>query len=310
MPKTKKGALGAMAKASGSFTTLMIRNIPRDYSQNDFLTEVVENLGFANSVDFAYLPWDMNGSANIGYAFVNFTAPATAQAAVKALAKHQFMNANGRSGKLALVGRARIQGLEDNLRHLMSQLDLHSGREWPSEPLVFWKGAALKVDEVFAKLRANPTDSDGLQFAEIMDKVAGIPAAVSLPGKQDTWTYRNGAELDCAEVKRSFFDSIQTSPGLAARMDSDEDSDRSTCVPSSRSPSAISLVFARDSFAHQPVTPAFSSFAHQTYTKSMVVADTDENGIINTVLHTGSENGFQVFLDSCAGHEFAVRLKL
>lgn len=100
--------------SSRQTTTLMIRNIPNRYTQQDLLEELV-GLGFAGQMDFLYMPRDKAAKASIGYAFVNFLDGATAQRCVERLSGHSF----ARRGKCrdALVSAAHLQGLEANLAH-------------------------------------------------------------------------------------------------------------------------------------------------------------------------------------------------
>merc|ERR1719491_988122 len=59
-------------------TTVMIRNMPNNYTR-DMLLELVDEMGFAGTYDFAYLPIDFQSQAGLGYAFVNFVSVAHAQ---------------------------------------------------------------------------------------------------------------------------------------------------------------------------------------------------------------------------------------
>lgn len=95
-------------------TTLMIRNIPNCYSQQDLFAELQEH-GFSGLIDFLYMPRDKSAKACIGYAFVNFADGASAGRCVELLLGHRFR----RHGKCrnAVVSVAHLQGLEANRAH-------------------------------------------------------------------------------------------------------------------------------------------------------------------------------------------------
>eukprot|EP00927_Polykrikos_kofoidii_P002284 TRINITY_DN1087_c0_g1_i1.p1 TRINITY_DN1087_c0_g1~~TRINITY_DN1087_c0_g1_i1.p1 ORF type:complete len:619 (+),score=85.40 TRINITY_DN1087_c0_g1_i1:56-1858(+) len=97
-------------------TTLMIRNIPNRCSQSDFIAEL-EELGFAETFDFLYLPVDKGTLANVGYAFVNFIDAASARRCMRVFQNHRFKKFCNVSSKLAAVSVAHIQGLDANLAH-------------------------------------------------------------------------------------------------------------------------------------------------------------------------------------------------
>jgi len=95
-------------------TTLMIRNIPNRYAQQDLLVEL-EELGFAGLIDFCYMPRDKAAKASIGYAFVNFVDGSSAQGCREVLSCHHF--SRGSRSREALVSVAHLQGLEANRAH-------------------------------------------------------------------------------------------------------------------------------------------------------------------------------------------------
>jgi len=51
-------------------TSVMLKNIPNNYTRDMFFN-LLDETGFAGLYDFAYLPFDFEKKANLGYAFVN-----------------------------------------------------------------------------------------------------------------------------------------------------------------------------------------------------------------------------------------------
>ena len=54
-------------------TTLMIKNIPIKFMQNDMLNLLNEK--FSGKYDFFYLPMDLKTKYNVGFAFINMIHP-------------------------------------------------------------------------------------------------------------------------------------------------------------------------------------------------------------------------------------------
>mmetsp|Transcript_120559 Transcript_120559/g.257454 ORF Transcript_120559/g.257454 Transcript_120559/m.257454 type:complete len:327 (+) Transcript_120559:109-1089(+) len=112
-------------RREGPPTTLMIRNIPNAYSQQDLIAEL-EDLGFAGTFDFFYMPIDhgrhrhhgtRRSASNVGYAFVNFLEPTMAEKCIAMLQDRHFQRNGKVFNKTAVVSVAHIQGLEANRAH-------------------------------------------------------------------------------------------------------------------------------------------------------------------------------------------------
>lgn len=54
-------------------TTLMVRNLPTDLSQPAFVQQFIET-GWKGLFDFVYMPMNLRGHGNFGYAFINFAS--------------------------------------------------------------------------------------------------------------------------------------------------------------------------------------------------------------------------------------------
>lgn len=131
-------------KTPGARTTVMIRNIPFAYTQDELLYEVVEKLGRGDLFDFLYLPRDSGNRSNRGYAFVNFKDTASVRIATIALADHVFKN--GRGHKAFLIP-AHIQGLENNLRFFLNRSV--GQRNHACSPVVMCNGELVELSDVF-----------------------------------------------------------------------------------------------------------------------------------------------------------------
>jgi len=115
-------------------TTVMIRNIPGRYSQNDLMLDL-KGLGFAGTYDFLYMPMDKGTAANVGYAFVNFVEASWAQKCLQSFGTFRFLRHQRSSNKLASVSVAHLQGLEKNLQHYENAAVNHS-KEKRRRPVV------------------------------------------------------------------------------------------------------------------------------------------------------------------------------
>lgn len=58
-------------------TTVMVRDIPSELCQEDLVQDFID-LGFRGLFDFVYIPMNLRGCGNFGYAFINFIDNATA----------------------------------------------------------------------------------------------------------------------------------------------------------------------------------------------------------------------------------------
>lgn len=137
------------SQSNQGITTVMIRNIPKEYSQDELIEEVSAIMGH-EPFDFFYLPWDFQHNANVGYAFVNFHRTKSAHLSMKLFAKYQFKAHP--SAKLGDASPAHIQGLENNLRHLEHRAVVHENH--PCSPVVMWKGQKIELSVIFQVMRS------------------------------------------------------------------------------------------------------------------------------------------------------------
>lgn len=117
-----------------AITTLMVRNMPSNYTQRDLMQDFTD-LGLAGTFDFLYMPLDKSTMSNVGYGFVNFLQPSLAEECVRVLQQYRFCRNRLDKGRLAEVSPAYIQGLEANLRHYEKAI-ITSAKQKQRRPLI------------------------------------------------------------------------------------------------------------------------------------------------------------------------------
>mmetsp|Transcript_96307 Transcript_96307/g.267631 ORF Transcript_96307/g.267631 Transcript_96307/m.267631 type:complete len:379 (+) Transcript_96307:62-1198(+) len=161
---------------AGQITTLMLRNIPSMYTQDMLLEEIIDCMGSSDSFDFFYLPWDLQNDCNVGYAFVNFRDAASAERCSRIFTNFSFRKFDSR--KTCRVQPAHIQGLENNLRHLMDRAVSEAHSHYP---IIMWKGEKLKLGKVIAALdgqRVNqpPKSAPGKSLSDLNRDLGFAPS--------------------------------------------------------------------------------------------------------------------------------------
>lgn len=143
--------LSSSSDSSGSeVTTLMLRNIPRKYTDRAVTRELQLRVGLA-SIDFIYLPWDSARNLNNGHVFVNCVTPLAACALAERLDKQPWECGPGK--KRVEVRAATAQGIAANLARYVESLHARPGGPNPSTeprqhgeprfPLVFQNGKVI-----------------------------------------------------------------------------------------------------------------------------------------------------------------------
>eukprot|EP00429_Kryptoperidinium_foliaceum_P070197 CAMPEP_0176074946 /NCGR_PEP_ID=MMETSP0120_2-20121206/37457_1 /TAXON_ID=160619 /ORGANISM="Kryptoperidinium foliaceum, Strain CCMP 1326" /LENGTH=241 /DNA_ID=CAMNT_0017408647 /DNA_START=1 /DNA_END=726 /DNA_ORIENTATION=+ len=121
-------------------TTLMVRNIPGDYTEETLLREWPIELGY----DFLFLPRNSKGKANLGYAFVNFPEEAMAKAFCEQWSKARL--GEGGPRKRLNISPADVQGLEANIRRLKDTA-AQNPKARQCEPVIFRNGRRVAMED-------------------------------------------------------------------------------------------------------------------------------------------------------------------
>jgi hypothetical protein len=99
-------------------TTLMLRNLPNNFSRSRLMKVLDEN-GFENLYDFVHVPLDSATHSCLAYAFVNLEDASTAERFTKQM-NGFLVKWDGTRTRTLHVSPAHIQGLEANLAHLQA----------------------------------------------------------------------------------------------------------------------------------------------------------------------------------------------
>lgn len=126
-------------------TTLMMRRVPRKYTEEVLLREL-EPFISSDSYNFIYLPWDGKRSANYGYAFINCLDAPTASSLLKRLDGKPWRFAE-RPAEIKVVP-AHVQGIALNLVHYMGSLVARDG--YAHSPAVIHSGQRISFQEALA----------------------------------------------------------------------------------------------------------------------------------------------------------------
>jgi len=141
----------APAAEATMLTTVMLRNVPNDYTR-DMLLQLLDRKGFAGRYDFAYIPFDHSRQAGLGYAFVNMITAADAQLVQKRL--EGFRQWVVPSSKTCTVGWSNpCQGLEANIARYRNSPIMHECMPDDVKPAVFKDGVRVEFPRPTKRLR-------------------------------------------------------------------------------------------------------------------------------------------------------------
>lgn len=139
------GAARASASAPtapGERTTVMLRNLPNNYTRG-ILLELLDAEGFQGRYDFVYLPIDFRTHAALGYAFINLVAPADAERLHRQI--NGFSHWALPSSKVCCVGWSHPhQGLESHIARYRNSPLMHEAVPDEYRPVLMSGG--VRVD--------------------------------------------------------------------------------------------------------------------------------------------------------------------
>jgi hypothetical protein len=133
-------------------TTLMLRNIPNDYTRT-MLLELLDSEGLVGRYDFVYLPVDFHRKSSLGYAFMNLVTHEDAQKAMDCL--HGFRDWKVASQKICeVVWGEPLQGLSAHVERYRSSPVMHSDVPDEFKPILLKNGERVSFPPPTKRIRA------------------------------------------------------------------------------------------------------------------------------------------------------------
>jgi hypothetical protein len=133
-------------------TTVMLRNLPREYSR-DMLLEMLDECGFCGKYDFVYMPIDFVRKASLGYAFINLVSVEVVM---------EFWNTfdGYENWKIESAKTCRVswsdphQGLEEHVNRYRNSPLMHEDVPDDVRPVLFQGGVRIAFPAPTKSLRA------------------------------------------------------------------------------------------------------------------------------------------------------------
>jgi len=133
-------------------TTVMMKNIPNNYTRDMFLA-LLDEEGFEGLYDFVYLPCDFNRDANLGYAFVNMTSAHAVEALWNAF--DGFCNWAIPTAKVCQVSwSGPHQGLTAHVERYRNSPVMHKSVRDDYKPVIFANGVRQPFPSPTKKIKA------------------------------------------------------------------------------------------------------------------------------------------------------------
>lgn len=149
---------GEFKTGSVARTTVMMRNIPNDYTRKQLL-DLIDKQGFATCYDLAYIPVDFKKWVGLGYGFINFVSTEEAERFMQHF--NGFSKWSIRSSKRCEVSWSdALQGLEENVERYRNLHVMHPSVPDDFKPALFNNGKRIPFPLPTRKIRAPDAVND------------------------------------------------------------------------------------------------------------------------------------------------------
>jgi len=150
--RTESPPVMQLNRPSHGRTTVMLRNIPNNYTRQ-MLLELLSESGFDSRYDFVYLPCDFQRDSNLGYAFINLIDSETVDAFWTV-----FDGFSSWAIPTAKVGQVTWsgphQGLEAHVERYRNSPVMHRSVPEEYRPLIFASGEQVPFPPPTRRLKA------------------------------------------------------------------------------------------------------------------------------------------------------------
>lgn len=144
----------ARTGCSSGKTTVMMRNIPNNYTRKMFL-ELLNKHGLQSCYDFIYLPYDFQRDSNLGYAFVNLREDAVDMFWRTFDGFSQWSLPSSKVCKVTWSGPH--QGFEAHVERYRNSPVMHRSVPEEYKPLIFSEGTPIPFPPPTRRLKAPTT---------------------------------------------------------------------------------------------------------------------------------------------------------
>jgi len=149
---TSHGGESLAQPSQAEWTTLMIRNLPSQYTRGDFVSLLIAQ-GFAGRFDFVYFPIDFETHAAMGYAFVNLVSPEDANRLWERL--DGFSTWSRPCKKICRISWSQpLQGLRTHVARYRNSPLMHELVPDSYRPLLFAEGERVSFPPPTKKIKA------------------------------------------------------------------------------------------------------------------------------------------------------------
>jgi hypothetical protein len=148
------------ATGATSYTTVMLRNLPGNYTHDQLETHVLNKLGFQGRYDALYYPKDMKRlNAGSGFAFVNFASRNDAQEFRSKFEKFNDWTGSG-CKKAATTNWAEQQGLDCFIERWRNSSVMHSTVAADCKPRLYKDGDKIAFPVPTKKIKRPSVDRE------------------------------------------------------------------------------------------------------------------------------------------------------